>query len=688
MAKELFENIQSKKQKLNSLLTKAKEYKWISDSEFSEYSTKLDNDVLTIGVIGQMKAGKSTFLNAFVFEDDVLPAAVTPMTAALTVITYGEKKHLSAEFYTEKEWQEQLMTAQTPIQDGMSEFHLSKIKAAKELVEKSVAIKSEINSLLGKTVEDDFEKLIEYVGANGKYVSITKAVKIFYPKEYLKGVRIVDTPGFNDPIVSREERTKVFLKEADVVLLMLYAGRPFDSTDREILFKDVAQCGMGKVLIGINKYDIPYCNGDKEDAIKKYVIDEIHKASSLMGNEQLNDILKEMEPIPLSAEMALMGYMPMSKIMNDESCREKWRKRCDDFEITSQSEMVEKSHIENLVEAIRTVIEKEKDAVLFRKPINAILSKGQTIASQTETEILKTNEQIKNLSLPDYELEEKAESMAKTKRRLSRKINSLGDDLDEVFAEIIRRGSIQLEDDVDATCKKLTKIVDEWGRFESAVKIQPKLKQETDYLITRTLKRDIDSIQDESSRKIKSALQDFFDSVSEILCRVDFGEEFDSEEFVHSISKRYKVDAPDQELFTPGEDEEEEESWGEIALGFVNDFLNRLYLGLPNLIGNAFSHNEIAAKIKEAISSISANFDAKNYLSHISDSKEKIIDGISNEFIENLLNPLIEQVSETKDKLTNREKSKEEASNKVAQLKKKRAETKEQMDEVQKLISA
>ena len=688
MAKELFENIQNKKQKIYSLLSKAKEYQWLSDSEFTEYSTKLDNDILTIGVIGQMKAGKSTFLNAFVFEDDVLPAATTPMTAALTVITYGEKKLLSAEFYTENEWQEQLMTAQMPIQDGMTESQLSKIKAAKELVEKSAAIKNEMHSLLGKTVEDDFERLIEYVGADGKYVSITKSVKIFYPKEYLKGVRIVDTPGFNDPIVSREERTKEFLKEADVVLLMLYAGRPFDSTDREILFKDVAQCGMGKVLIGINKYDIPYCNGETETDIKRYVEDEIHKASSLMGNEQLNDILKEMEPIPLSAEMALMGFLPMSKIMNDESYQEKWRKRCDDFGITTQTEMVENSHIGNLVEAVKIVIEKEKDAVLYRKPINAILSKGQTIAQQTDAEILKTDELIKNLSLPDYELEEKSESLSKTKRRLSRKIDSLGDDLDEVFTEIIRKGCIQLEDDVDAACKKMTKIVDDWGLFESVEKIQPQLNNETDYLISRTLKRDIGLIQDESSRKIKNVLQDFFDIVSDLLCRVDFGDDFNPEEFVNRISKKYKVDDPNQELFVPGEEEEDDESWGEKALGYVGEFLNGFYLGLPNLIGNVISHNEIAAKIKDAISSISANFDAKDYLSHISYSKEKIIGGVSNEFIENLLNPLIEQVTNVKEKLSNKESAKEDAMKKLMQLKKQKEATKEQMDEIQQLMKA
>lgn len=688
MAKELFENIQNKKQKLYSLLSKAKEYHWFSDNEFTEYATKLDNDVLTIGVIGQVKAGKSTFLNSFVFEDDVLPAATTPMTAVLTVITYGEKKRISAEFFTENEWQEQQMIARTPIQDGMMEAQLSKIKAAKEIVEKSANIKDEINSFLGKTIEDDFGKLIEYVGADGKYVSITKSVTIYYPKEYLKGVRIVDTPGFNDPIVSREQRTKEFLNEADVVLMMLSAIRPFDSTDREILFRDVANCGMGKVLIGINKYDVPYGNGETENVIKKYVADEIRKASLLMGNEQLNDILKEMDPIPLSAEMALMGYLPMSKIMNDESYQEKWRKRCDDFDISSQSEMVEKSHLGNLVEAVKNVIEKEKDAVLFRKPINVILSKGQTIAQQTDAEILKTDELIKNLSLPDYELEEKSESLLKTKRRLSRKIDSLGDDLDEVFTEIIRKGSIQLEDHVDAACKKMTTIVDDWGRFESVDKVLPKINQEIEYLATRTLKRDLEEIQDTSSRKIKSALQDFFDNVSELLSRVDFGDEFDSDEFVQKVSRKYKIDDPEQDLFTVSEAEEEELSWGDIALNFINDFVKGYTFGLSDLLDKAFNHDSNAAKLKEFISSKSANFDAKAYLSHIVDSKEMIIKGVSNEFMENLLNPLIEQVKNVKEKLSDKENAKEDAKKKLVLLKKQKDTTKEQMDEIQQLMKA
>lgn len=68
---------------------------WIKQEEYDGIITKLENDTLTIGVIGQMKCGKSTFLNAFIFEDEVLPAATTPMTAALSVITYGSQRDIS-----------------------------------------------------------------------------------------------------------------------------------------------------------------------------------------------------------------------------------------------------------------------------------------------------------------------------------------------------------------------------------------------------------------------------------------------------------------------------------------------------------------------------------------------------------------------------------------------------------------
>ena len=48
---------------------------------------------LNIGIIGRVKAGKSTFLNSLLFDGkNVLPSAVTPKTAALTRIEYDDEK--------------------------------------------------------------------------------------------------------------------------------------------------------------------------------------------------------------------------------------------------------------------------------------------------------------------------------------------------------------------------------------------------------------------------------------------------------------------------------------------------------------------------------------------------------------------------------------------------------------------
>ncbi len=49
-----------------------------------------EGNILKIGVVGQVKAGKSSFLNSLFFEGEtVLPKASTPMTAGLTILEYS-----------------------------------------------------------------------------------------------------------------------------------------------------------------------------------------------------------------------------------------------------------------------------------------------------------------------------------------------------------------------------------------------------------------------------------------------------------------------------------------------------------------------------------------------------------------------------------------------------------------------
>ena len=66
-----------------------------------------EQQTLNIAIMGQVKAGKSSFLNALLFDGKpVLPTAATPKTANLTRISYGEKPALEIEYYSKEEWSE------------------------------------------------------------------------------------------------------------------------------------------------------------------------------------------------------------------------------------------------------------------------------------------------------------------------------------------------------------------------------------------------------------------------------------------------------------------------------------------------------------------------------------------------------------------------------------------------------
>lgn len=677
MAQNLFEELQEKKQQLIAKTQKATEFGWITPERQKEILEKLEHDTLTIGVIGQMKCGKSTFLNSFVFEDAVLPAATTPMTAALSVITYGAEKKLVAEFYTKDEWEEQRMQASRSLSDVEGNpIEKSKVKAAKELMEKASKLGGDVSRYLGKTKEDSFDNLIEYVGAEGKFISITKAVTIYYPKEYLKGVEIVDTPGFNDPIVSREERTKSFLKKADVVLMMLYAGRPFDAIDHNILFQNVRQCGIGKVIIGINKYDIPYERGEKgdtEEGIKDYVKSEIKKACRDCEDETLVDILREAEPIPFSAEMALLSELPMSKIANNEVFQFAWKRACDIFEISTQTQMRGKSHIVDLTDAIKRMIENEKGQILFAKPMNAILAAGNRKKEENEKEIRECDFLISNLNKPDDELESSERKLERAERKLQDKIDDLGYKIEDSLDKLINEEKQDLENLVDEACKKMKKKIDEWGRFRSLDKTNQEIDSIKQYLVTRELKRNVQQLNGKVKDKLDEHVTEFFGEAEHILSRV---KEYDAENVIIGIRKNVKLTFEDR-MFSF------DNSTSKDLLGHLAEFFYGLCGGeIFDGIGNIVAHSQKQANLKREIDKISARFNPDSYLRPIIDRKDEIIDMVEEKFMDNFLHPLQKQLEKIREKSMDKEQTLKEAKEKLVILKQKRQEIEVQLQEI------
>lgn len=671
MNKNIFEEFQAEKLNLIKIANAAKEFGWIDDTREKEIIDKINNDVLTLGVIGQMKCGKSTFLNAFVFGDTVLPSATTPMTAALSVITYGPEKKLIAEFYTSDEWAEQKLQASRSLEEvSGNAIEESKIKAAQELVSKSKNLPGNINNYLGKTQEDTFSNLEEYVGADGKFVSITKSVTIYYPHEYLKGVEIVDTPGFNDPIVSREERTKEFLKKADVILLMLYANRAFDATDHTILFKNVRQCGIGKILIGVNKYDIPYGNGETETQIISNVKEQIAKACSETGDETMSALVTENEPILLSAEMSLMSQLPMSIIQSKDSFLTSWKNACDNFEISSQIEMATKSRINYLIDAIKKIIERDKMEVLLKKPANAIKAAAQKKKDGLETQLREVRSLVENLQRPDEELEEKKSKLERAERRLRKKIDSLGDDIEASFRSIVRKGRNEMEDEVDASCQKMDRIVDNMKRLQNPQDILPALESEQNKLIQRKLKRIFENILSDTKRGLTASVRSFCEDTEEVLLR--YLDDFEARDFVKSIENRVILDFQNKNLFSIGTDEETE-SDETTFLEIVGSIIAAPFIGYVGAIEGAINilsnNKEPKRELHATIEEIRSSFDVNDYLNSLLEKKDEVIGEVKTYVIDELLTPMQTQLDDILNNISDKEKSLSEATIKENSLK-------------------
>ena len=688
---DLLKEIWERKQRLLQLLQRAKEYGWINDSTLKDEIKRAEEQKLTIGVIGQMKAGKSTFLNSFIFGDTILPAATSPMTASLSYITYGPEKKLVAEFYTPDEWVELRNTAQLSIEEGQeSTAQGSKIKAAQELVAKAGKI-SQLDSLLGKTKEDSFSNLIDYVGADGKYIAITKAVTLYYPLEYLKGVEIVDTPGFNDPIVSREERTRQFLKQADVSLLLLYAGRAFDASDRDILFKDVRNCGIGKILVGINKYDINVAQGETPKEITTATEQALRQAACELRDDSIIELVQETHPIPFSAEMALLSKLSMSRIQADEVLLHHYKRYCETFEISSQSELYERSLVESLNEAVRDVIERDKVEILLRKPVNMVQAAGNKLLSDIQNALTLAESQVKVLEMPDYELEDREDQLAKAKRKLNRKIDSLHGSLEEVMAESTSRFRNKVEDAldkmIDVSLEKAKKMIGRFGggQEDAYSYIQDQFTQ-FEKRVPRIQKEVLNKLKTEGHRE----LQDFKIDVEDVLERY-LRDDVDAKDLIKSLSRLLGAEGGDNH-FSIAQGGSDGGS-GDSSFGFFEGVA--IALGLP-LIGviegfNALSgdrRREARRELADQLYAIRRTVDFAPMQQQLKDLLSEKIETIRTHLIDELIVPLQKQIEEVRKDKANKANKLEDARAEIKLQSEKKAALLEQQRSISELATS
>lgn len=180
-------------------------------------SKNLQDGVFRLLVLGDLKRGKSTFLNALLGER-VLPSDVNPCTALLTVLRYGEEKKAIVYF-----------------KDNRPPQHL-------ELA----AFKQQY------TIDADEAKNLEKKDTLA-FPEVEYAV-IEYPLPLLaQGVEIIDSPGLNDT-EARNKLSLEYVYNCQAVLFVLRAIQPLTLNERRYLENYLKDRGLALFFL-LNGWD-------------------------------------------------------------------------------------------------------------------------------------------------------------------------------------------------------------------------------------------------------------------------------------------------------------------------------------------------------------------------------------------------------------------------------------------------
>ena len=228
---------------------------------------------LSVMVVGQVKVGKSKFLNGLTGRGGMLPSDVNPLTTVVTNLHFniGPARQSGVRFCFHDRAQWQRLT-QIEEGDTTSEKLRIYIDDLKDRVIRRHG--AEFENLLGKV--HDFETvrtdlLQQYVSSDAgnnaqgpvHYDDLVREADVYFDAApFPCPVTLTDTPGINDPELIRDEITWQAIGNADYYLVILSAHQAMSQVDERLL-KALQAKGSGRAIVFINRIDeLNDCNAD------------------------------------------------------------------------------------------------------------------------------------------------------------------------------------------------------------------------------------------------------------------------------------------------------------------------------------------------------------------------------------------------------------------------------------------
>ena len=187
--------------------------------DIKEQKAFIDEPDLQIAIVGTIKAGKSTFINAL-FEENIASTDVTPETASLTKFRYSTKNKLEVKFYNKAEWDELWESVKKSEEKTKTKIFRDEFESsgAENIKNDYIGASDKIEEV--SNIEELKNKVKEYTSKNSKIHYFVKELKVYLNNDNMhKNVTIVDTPGLDDVVDYRSKITKDYIKRANAIIV-------------------------------------------------------------------------------------------------------------------------------------------------------------------------------------------------------------------------------------------------------------------------------------------------------------------------------------------------------------------------------------------------------------------------------------------------------------------------------------
>lgn len=247
-------------------------------AELERIVERIDAFEPSVSILGQVKAGKSTLLNAMLGQPGLLPSDVNPWTSVITNVHLNSPRRPADtralfRFFDALEW-DRLVTTGGRL--GEMAQRAGFAAEADQIRSQVMQMRAATEGRLGAAFEDllgtshafpilSREVIDRYIcygdagddrgRAQGFYADITKTADLYIDLPgYPKNLCIRDTPGVNDTFMMREQITINAISESRVCVIVLSAHQALSTMDMALL-RIIGNVEAREILIFVNRID-------------------------------------------------------------------------------------------------------------------------------------------------------------------------------------------------------------------------------------------------------------------------------------------------------------------------------------------------------------------------------------------------------------------------------------------------